>query len=82
MEKTVYDPVRKKFYPAAKPRKAQPGKITILDPERFEMLVRAAKEAQARYDEAAVDKAIQASRQKIGGREAKLIKALLQGRAA
>ena len=48
MSKMVYDPVRKKFYPAAKPRQAQPGKITILDPKRFEMLARAAKAAHAR----------------------------------
>ena len=32
------------------------------------------------YNKEAVDKAIKASRQKIGGREAKLIHALLRGR--
>jgi len=54
----------------------------VCNPILRDLAEAAAKPVPARYDEAAVDKAIKGSRQKIGGREAKLIKALLQGRAA
>jgi hypothetical protein len=37
MQKMVYDPVRKKFYPAAKPPRPFVHKIRILNPDFEEM---------------------------------------------
>lgn len=37
MQKMVYDPVRKKFYPAAKPARERLPKIRILNPNFEEM---------------------------------------------
>ena len=49
MQKMVYDPVRKKFYPASKPSKPFVPKIKILNPD-FEEMAKIAKAVQAQFE--------------------------------